>query len=428
MTWPLMLYALVSRLLGLYAPRHLRRRIARGKEDPARIGEKLGKITKERPDGRLIWLHAASVGESLSLLEIIRRVADERPELSLLVTTGTRTSATLMEERLPPTAFHQYAPLDAPAVVRAFLDHWRPDLAIWTESELWPNTLRALNRRGVSVLMVNGRISRASYRNWRWFPLTSRAILHRFDALLVQNGETARRLRRLGARADRVLTTGSLKEGARPLPHDPLALKLLSGAINGRRVWCAASTHAGEEDIAAEAHRAAQRAYPGALLILVPRHPERGDELTETLRIAGWTVAQRSASEPISTETEIYLADTLGEMGLWYRLAPVSLVGGSLMQIGGHNPFEPAALGSAILHGPHVENFESAYARLAAAGAAIRVEDTETLSTALVDTLRPDRAATLAAKAWDLASEGADATDTCLAEITARLDALDAPK
>jgi 3-deoxy-D-manno-octulosonic-acid transferase len=419
-----LVYGIATRLFTPFAANHLRKRAEQGKEEPARLGEKLGEASLPRPDGRLIWLHAASVGESLSVLELVRRLREARGSISILVTTGTVTSAALMEKRLPAGAFHQYAPLDIQSGIARFLAQWQPDLVIWTESEFWPNTLKALYKRNIVVLLINARLSRKSFRAWRWFPFTSRRILRRFTVLMAQNAETARRLTRLGARSGDVQTTGSLKEGAAPLPHDLAEYKSLKAQLQGRQVWCAASTHPGEEEMVAQVHRAAQKSAPGLVLILVPRHPDRGDSIVDALRGAGWSVAQRSSEEAITGDTEIYVADTLGELGLWYRLAPVSFLGGSLTPIGGHNPYEPAALGSAVLHGPHIENFADAYERLGATSAARCAEDAETLAPALIETLRPDRAAAMAARAWDLVSEGAEATDTVLAEILKHLDAL----
>lgn len=417
MTWPLLLYGFVARLLSVFARAYLQKRVLRGKEDPQRFAEKLGHTDYPRPPGGVIWLHAASVGESLSLLELVRRLRAERPEKTILVTTGTLTSAKLMAKRLPDGALHQFAPLDIPAAIDRFLTYWRPELVIWTESEFWPNTLRSLKRRKVPVILVNGRLSGRSFRLWQWFPLTARILLRRLTVLLVQDAVTERRLQRLGAPKARLHITGSLKEGAAPLPHDAAAQKGLKSQMNGRPLWCAASTHPGEEKLVAAAHRSAQRSRPGLLLILVPRHPERGDDITADLRRQGWTVAQRSKDEPLSHDTEIYLADTLGELGLWYRIAPISFMGGSLVPIGGHNPFEPAALGSAVLHGPHIDNFAEAYARLSAADAVQAVSDAQDLARHLAEVLRPDRAAQLAARAWDLISEGAEATDLVFTEI-----------
>ncbi|TPE52091.1 3-deoxy-D-manno-octulosonic acid transferase [Amaricoccus solimangrovi] len=416
------LYLFVSRRLGRVTLRLLARRKAEGKEHGERMPERMGIAGTPRPDGRLVWFHAASVGEAASLLELLRRLQLARPEVTTLVTTVTVTSERFLEERLPPGCVHQFAAADVLPWVERFLDHWRPDVAVWTESELWPATLYATSARGAAMLLINARISHRSYRRWRLVRGLSRALLGRFDRILAQDDLAGQQLIALGADPEHLSVTGSLKEGAAPLPHDEAERVAIARAFAGRPVWLAASTHPGEEEAAIAAHLTARRGLPMLALILAPRHPVRGDEVAALLRARGLTVAQRSKGEKIGAETDVYLADTLGEMGLWYRIASVSFIGGSLVEVGGHNPFEPALLGSAILYGPHVRNFADAYARLKAANAAIEVTDAEELGRELATALAPDRAAAMAANAWAACSEGAEVTDTVLETITALLD------
>jgi 3-deoxy-D-manno-octulosonic-acid transferase len=416
------LYLLLSRRAAGFARARLRLRQGEGKEDPERLGERMGVAGAARPEGRLVWFHAASVGEAASLLELLRRLRDGRPDLTCLVTTVTRTSAAFLDVRLPEGALHQYAPLDELPWVESFLDHWRPDLAVWTESELWPATLYATHRRGTPMLLINARISQRSFRRWRMARGMARALLGRFERILAQDELAAEQLQALGAEPERLEVTGTLKEGAAPLAHDEAERAAISRALGGRPLWLAASTHEGEEELVAGAHAEVRRALPNLALILVPRHPDRGDAVAEMLRTRGLAVARRSKGEPIDADTEVYLADTLGEMGLWYRMAPVSFVGGSLVAVGGHNPFEPALLGSAILHGPFVRNFAEAYARFGEAGAAIRVRDGGELARALLRTMAPDRAAEMAAAAWGTVSEGAEVTDTVIAAVAGFID------
>jgi 3-deoxy-D-manno-octulosonic-acid transferase len=421
----LRLYLAVSRRSASFARRALERRRAEGKEDGARLGERMGEAGLPRPEGRLVWFHAASVGEAASLIELLRRLQQARPEVTCLVTTVTVTSAEFLADRLPETCIHQYVPMDVVPWVRRFLDHWRPDLAVWTESELWPAMLCETWARGVPMLLVNARISNRSFRRWRLFGGMARALLARFERILAQDDLAGEQLTQLGADPDRLTVEGSLKEGAAPLPYDEAERVRIARAFSGRPVWLAASTHPGEEEIAIAAHVRARRALPMLAMILAPRHPARGDALAEMLRGRGCTVAQRSKGEPVTAETDVYLADTLGEMGLWYRVASVSFVGGSLVDVGGHNPFEPALLGSAIIHGPHVRNFLDGYRRLAQADAAVLVRSEAELAEAIGATMAPDRAAELAAHAWEAVSEGAEVTDAVLATVG---DALDAPR
>jgi 3-deoxy-D-manno-octulosonic-acid transferase len=416
------LYLLVSRRLAPPTRRLLLRRQAAGKEHPTRITERMGEAGMPRPEGPLVWFHAASVGEAASLLELLRRLQTARPGLTCLVTTVTVTSEQFLAERLPEGCAHQFAPADVLPWVNRFLDHWKPDLAVWTESELWPATLAATSARGIPMLLINARISNRSYRRWRMQRGLARALLRRFDAILAQDDLAAEHLLALGADPERLSVTGSLKEGAAPLGHDEKERVRLARALAGRPVWLAASTHAGEEEMAIDAHMVARRSLPMLALILAPRHPARGDEVAALLRARGLAVAQRSKGEEIGADTDVYLADTLGEMGLWYRIASVSFIGGSLVEVGGHNPFEPALLGSAILFGPHVRNFADAYARLTSADAAILVPAAEDLGRELGQALAPDRAARMAANAWAACSEGAEVTDTVLETIGGLLD------
>jgi 3-deoxy-D-manno-octulosonic-acid transferase len=407
----LAVYLALSRNLGWLAHRRLRQRLEAGKEDPRRLGERLGQASLDRPEGRLIWFHAASVGESLSLIELLRRLRKDRPEIVCLVTSGTLTSASILAVRMPEGCIHQFVPLDVLPWIDRFLDHWTPDLAVWTESELWPAMICRAHRRGISMILINARISQRTFQRWLWLRGTAASLLNRFDRILAQDELAGKQLVRLGADPRTLMVTGSLKEGATPLPHDEAELARVRGSLGGRPVWLAASTHEGEEKAVIVAHRAAVRAFPRLLLILVPRHPERGRELLSLLRAEGFRVARRSAGETVTDDCDVLLADTLGELGIWYRIAPVCFVGGSLDEIGGHNPYEPALLGSAILHGPHVRNFAEAYEKFADAGAAVEIRDGSEFARVLVSTLSPDRAANMAATAWDVCSKTAEVTD-----------------
>lgn len=405
-----------------FAERKLAQRLKIGKEDEARLDERRGIAGLPRPDAPLIWFHAASVGESLSLLELIRRMSEERPELRFLVTTGTVTSAGVMASRLPEVAFHQFVPLDALPFVRRFLDHWKPDLAVWTESELWPALITETHARGIPMVLINARMSKASHDRWRFLHGMVRSLLRRFDYAHVQDDITAMYLRRLGMPSWRLAVTGTLKEGAAALPCDEAERSKMAQRLSGRPAWLAASTHEGEEKTVIEAHNMALRSNPRLLLILVPRHPERGDEVAELLQAGGWSFARRTADELPEADTQVFLADTMGELGLWYRVAPISFVGGSLVTVGGHNPFEPAALGSAILHGPYVTNFVDIYRRLTEAKAARLVSSADTLAAAVNDLQNPDRAAAMANAAWEVSSSGAEVTDKAMELLFDKLD------
>ena len=375
------LYRALSRFSAGAIRWHMRRRLAAGKEDPARGEERFGQAMRPRPAGPLVWLHAASVGESLSVLPLIEGLLVVRPDLAVLVTTGTVTSAILMAERLPAGAFHQYAPLDLPVAVARFLDHWRPDLALWVESELWPNTLLALEARRIPVVLVNARLSDRSFARWHRLRRTAARLLRPFEICLAPDREVASRLEALGAA--RVEIVGNLKLAAAPLPADAAALEALRAALAGRRVWIAASTHPGEEMAVARVHRQLSGSISGLLSVIAPRHPARGAVVEGELARAGLRVARRSTGAPIGEATQVYLADTMGELGLLYRVAEIAFVGGSLVGHGGQNPLEPARLGIPVLYGPHMHNFREACALLEAAGAARPVAQEAELGAAL---------------------------------------------
>lgn len=396
----LALYRGAAAAAGPIVRRHLRRRLRAGKEDPARLGERFGRPSAARPDGALVWIHAASVGEAVSVLPLIDRLR-ERAGPGLLMTTSTVTSARLLAERLPPEAVHQFAPIDRPGWVRAFLDHWRPGLALRVESELWPATLGALAARGIPTVLVNARLSPRSFRGWRCFLPASRALLGGFALCLARSEADAARLRALGAREVRCL--GDLKDAAPPLPADAAMLAALRRQAAGRRVWLAASTHPGEEEAAARAHAAVRRAVPDALLVVVPRHPERGPGIARALAASGRDVRLKSRGDRAGGE--IYVADGLGELGLYFRLAEIVFMGGSLVARGGQNPLEPARLGCAILHGPHMENFAETAAALA--GAARVVAGPDALAAALAELFADDALrARLAVRAAAVAERG----------------------
>jgi 3-deoxy-D-manno-octulosonic-acid transferase len=406
--------------LGLW----LRRRVRLGKEDPARLGERRGIASRPRPAGPLVWIHAASVGESRSALPLLARVLDAHPRAHALMTSGTLTSARLLADALPPRALHQFAPLDVPAWIEGFLDHWRPDAALWLESELWPNTLAALAARGVPAALVNARMSESSFARWRRAGAVLRPPLDAFALVLAQTEEIAARFRMLGARDARHV--GNLKYDVDRLSADPAALAEAGAALAGRPAWLAASTHPGEEEIVADAHRRLAPRVPGLLTILVPRHATRGDAIAAALRAGGVAVAQRSRGEAPRADTAFWLADTMGELGLFYRLAPVVFVGGSLVPHGGQNPLEPAALEAALLLGPHTFNFADIVGALTRAGAAREVIDAESLAEAvaalLVDAAARRRMGQAGVEVWAAGRGAVERVRAALAPVLAPLD------
>ena len=422
MMWP-RLYRAVTAAAAPIVGRYLERRCRQGREDRARLAERLGVASAARPGGRLVWVHAASVGEAHSVLALIERMLAQRPGIEVLMTTGTVASARLLEGRLPERARHQYVPVDLPRAVERFLDHWRPDLAIWVESELWPNLVLAARRRGVPLLLVNGRLSARSLTRWRALPGLVRPVLQAFQLCLAQDETQAARFRELGA--DGATSVGDLKAAAAPLAAEPGALLALRAQIGTRPVWLAASTHAGEEEIVAAAHTRIAAAHPGLLTIVAPRHPSRGPDVADMLRGRGLAVARRAAGEAVMPDTAIYLADTLGELGLLFRLTGVALIGGSLVDKGGHNPFEAARLDCAILHGPDMSNCAAMAGALDASGAALTVADDESLAAAVSRLLAdPAERSARAKAASGIAAAGTGALDAVMGRLSGWLDAL----
>ena len=399
---------------------YLTRRRDAGKEDPDRLNERFGEASCPRPPGALAWVHGASVGEAVSALALIDRMLAERPELNVLVTTGTVTSARLLAKRLPRRAFHQYVPVDRAGWIQRFLDHWRPDLALWMESELWPNLIRGIAAAGTPLVLLNGRMSEPSFRRWQRVPFLIRPLLEAFALCLGQDHAQSERLSALGAPRTRMV--GNLKYAAAPLPVDDAELERVRRAIAGRPVWLAASTHPGEERMLADAHRATAAARPDLLTMIVPRHADRGAEIAAELAAAKLRVARRSTRQDPAA-AEIYLADTMGELGLFYRLAEIAFVGGSLVPHGGHNPLEPALLGCAVLSGPHTRNFAAVFEEMRAARAVSEVADAAALAAAVGSLLDdPVRRHALADAAHGVARARAGVLDAVLDEIAPWLD------
>ncbi|ADZ71831.1 3-deoxy-D-manno-octulosonic acid transferase [Polymorphum gilvum] len=385
-----------------------------GKDDPARGGERFGRTALVRPDGRLVWVHAASVGETNSVLPLVERLVDGGS--SVLLTTVTTTSAEVAAQRLPAGAVHQFVPYDSPPVLRRFLDHWRPELALMVESEVWPATFSLLAERAIPLVVVNGRLSVRSFARWKRFGRLARALFSTVDLCLAQSRSDAERYRRLGVAA--VRSPGNLKYDVEPPAADEAELARLRAALGGRRVWLAASTHPGEEDIALAAHARLRERFPDLLTVLMPRHPVRGDDIARDLAGRGLAFACRSQGGVPEAQTEVYLADTLGEMGLFLRLAEVVFLAGSFAPVGGHNPVEPAQLGVPIVTGPAVANTRAVYRDLWEAHAAVRVEAPDGLAGAVAKLLADgaERAA-LAERARAVAGEGTGALERTLAEL-----------
>jgi 3-deoxy-D-manno-octulosonic-acid transferase len=394
-------YQMLARALAPVWRWGLQRRLQRGKETEASIEQKLGLRMAERPAGPLVWGHAVGVGESMALAGLFARLAPLRPELNFLITTTARTSGdALRRNGLPPRCQHQFAPVDTPEATARFLDHWRPALAVWCEMDLWPALMDGTDERGIARVLVNARLSAASLAKRRWGRWIYQALLPGFRHIFAQNADTVDALESLGAVRARMSVTGTIKSLSPALSCDADTLHSWQQALGPRPLWLLASSHPSEEALALQAHARLRQRWPEALLIIAPRVPTRGAEVQALCNAASGANAGaaagpnsgpvsdpdtplRSANAPLPTAVGVYVADTVGEMGLWYRLAPVALVGGSIAQVGGHNPYEPLALGCAVLHGPNVWNFAESYQQLDALGLSQPVADAAQLAAAV---------------------------------------------
>lgn len=371
----LRVYRKLSSAMVPLAPALISRRLRLGKEDPERVGERRGVSADVRPVGPLVWIHGASVGEVLASAALIEKL--RALNLRILLTSGTVTSAAIVAKRFPPDVIHQYVPYDSPRYVARFLDHWRPSLALFIESDLWPNLILSSAARRLPMVLINGRMSHRSFPRWRRVSNTISALLGRFDVCLAQSQLDADRFTALGSR--NVVTTGNLKLDVPAPPADAAKLERLMAMTRGRPIVVAASTHSGEDEILAGAHKTLAGFFPNLLTVIVPRHPDRGEAIARMVAASGLQAGLRSREELPVAATDIYVADTMGELGLFYRLSPIVFMGGSLVEHGGQNPIEAVKLGASVVHGPHVFNFSDVYEALDRSGGARRADSVEAL-------------------------------------------------
>ncbi len=416
-------YRALTAVASPFLPAMLRGRAAKGKEDATRMAERLGRASVARPAGPLVWLHGASVGEGLSLLPLVNRLLARPDPPTVLVTTGTVTSAALLGARLPPGAIHQFAPLDTPGASRRFFDHWRPDVAAFAESEIWPGLLIDARRRGVRTALISARLSQASLKGWTRSSAVARTIFSGFDLVLAQDDAVAAGLVALGARNDGRL---NLKLAGEALPVDAAALATAKAGAGGRPLLLAASTHPGEDEIVLDAFAQVASAGPG-VLVIVPRHPERGPAVATLARARGHAASLRSAGEPLRRDVQVHVADTLGELGVWYALAAengAAVVCGSLLPgPGGHNPLEPARQRCPIIRGPHVQNWSDVYARLG--DATLLVDDAGQLAAAFHWDAEDVQARV--ARAAAVARDAGEGVDAAAAQLLRLIDRRHAP-
>jgi 3-deoxy-D-manno-octulosonic-acid transferase len=419
----LKIYRVLSKLLTPFIDLYLLYRKKKGKEDSERFHERLGKASFPRPQGPLVWMHAASIGEAISILPLINKIKKTYPELNILLTTGTVTSSKLLKKKLPKSIIHQYVPVDMNHAVKRFLDHWSPDCAIWVESELWPNLIFETYNTGCPLLLVNGRMSATSFEKWQKLNNLSQDILSCFSLCLAQSEEDEQRFKKAGA--DNVISIGNLKYEAPALPADPSETGKLVGMIADRPLWIAASTNKGEEEQIIYVHQKLKESHDKILTVIAPRHPERAGDIKKLFTEKGFNVSLRSKSEEINDKTEIYIADTIGEMGIFYRLTGIVFMGGSLVEHGGQNPLEAARLECAIISGNNVDNFRDMYSELEEAGGVVIIKDASELVTKIEELLADhDKQENLAKNAYDFIESKAGILDDYIENLSPYLNPL----
>ncbi len=400
----IVLYRFLGYVLLPFVLIYLKWRAYKGREDPARLVERHGHTSIPRPLGKLVWVHAASIGESLSALTIIKEMREELPTVHILLTTGTLSSAELMKERLPKDTIHQYFPLDLTPWVKRFINHWCPDLVLWLESELWPAHLSELRYRRIPTILLNARLSKSTFKRWGSFPYYFKKLTSLFDKIFTWSVSDEKKFHQLGV--THATFQGNLKTIEKPLVFDEEKRDLFMKAVNHRPVWVAASTHAGEEDIIADVHKQLQKDFLHALCLLIPRHPDRAKMIQESLKHKGYQTQCRTVFEYPDEKTDIYIADTLGELDLFYQIAPISFVGGSLIPVGGHNIIEAVRADSLVIVGPYTSNFQDIIEEFVHHGACIQVKDkeqlTQTVKTLLLD---PEKRKHMSQKARQLLGE-----------------------
>ena len=397
-------------------------RLWSGKEDQDRFKEKLGRYEWDRSNSKLIWFHGASVGETLSIIGLIKEITKINDKLEFLITSGTKTSSQVLSMRMPKNAVHQFVPMDTPRAVKLFLKHWRPDFAIWVESEIWPRLLIETSKTKIPMWLVNGSMSLRSYKKWRYVPLSMQYLYNKFEKIYLRDERSAGFLNQLGLSSENFTVYGSLKADQEKLEFRKSDLKEVKKILKDKRVWLAASTHAGEEETVLKAHKHLLEVDKDIFLVLVPRHPERGKELMKLARSLNLNSSLRSKSRKINSTDQVHIGDTLGELGLWYELTRVSFIGGSITRNGGHNPYEAILADTFIIHGPETFNFDEIYQKLDERNLGKKIINSEQLFQEVLNLFNKDKVAICFTKAKELIVSDKKKIKTLAKEISLRIE------
>lgn len=401
--------------------RHRFTRLARLRNEPTeRVSDRMAEDMPPRPDGQVVWFHAARGSRIPAFLQLIDRLVGQSDTISVLLTTEALDQVT---GALPEDVVHALRPADSTPVIERFLAHWSPDIAVFSGSALWPATILACRGRGVPLLMIDAHFTDRARRGWAWAPFAARQLLDQFEQILTGSQVDAENLRRMGAADWKVEIPGFLEEGTSALGCNEAERDALAQLLAARPVWLAAQIDLDEAKLVEAAHRFASRHSHRLLLIVVPTRPEDGPAIAEVFANAGWNTGLRTVGDEPDEDIQVYVADTDGEMGLWYRLAPISFIGETLEgHGGGHDPYEAAALGSAVIHGPSTRRHEAVFDRMGRVGAARKVTNATELGEAVAELLAPDKSAAMAHRAWEISSEGAEVADRALVLISKLMD------
>ena len=353
-------YNILTNLALIISPIIIIYRIVKGKEDVKRVGEKFCIYSKKKSNKK-VWIHAASVGELMSIVPVIRKLEKNKKIKNILLSTSTTSSAKIFNKLKLKKTSHIYFPLDNNFIVKRFINYWQPGLAIFIDSEIWPNMFRNLHIKDIPIIIMNARITKRSFNKWQIFPNFAKHVFGKITLALPQNLETLKYLKLLKVR--NIKTAGNLKYYDQKDNHD-YSKKLLKNKFKDFKVWCAASTHFNEEILIGNLHKKLKKKERKLITIIIPRHVSRTNEIKETLNKIELNCILHSSNEKIKKNTDIYLVDSYGETSKFYNLTNISFVGGSIIKHGGQNPLEPARLGNYIISGPNVKNFKEIYAFL----------------------------------------------------------------
>jgi 3-deoxy-D-manno-octulosonic-acid transferase len=389
-------------------------RVARGIEDASRARERRGKSDLSRPNGPIIWFHVFGLQGALNLVGVMQQISEEIPEINFLVTSQDQIQDYVFELRMPVNVLHQYAPFDKFEAVERFLDHWSPGMCVWTDDTLMPVMIHAIFERGMPSIFANVDNVDAANPHFSWVPDIGKPFLRKFDKILVIDSKAQTRVKQLGAEAT---VMRALREEVLTLPLDETRRSRVSKQLDGRPVWLAARIRSDEIDQILDAHKKALRQIHRLILIIVPADPEDTARIFDNCKTLDLHFERSNDLDEIPPRMDVIVAQGDNGLGLWYQMAVVCFVGASLRSHGGYSPLEAASLGSAIIHGPYVDNYADIYMRLRDAGAAIEVASVSSLVEAITELVTPNRAAVMAHAGWMISSEGADATDKLVEAI-----------